>query len=196
MKVKLVLILLTLMSADAYGQAEAKFELAMGVGTDIARFSSTYRNDHSFSASICYYLTTEWGVALYVGQQQYSPEGAVRLDSKTPQFGKTLNLLLVEGRYLIPTKLKVLNPYVSVALGYVRSGSSTGGYYTVRIQPADTVFHGAQTGEFFLGQLSPGIEVRPFSFLGLFAEIQILFPSNVDLCPGRIAGRVGIGVIF
>ncbi|MCX6133237.1 MAG: hypothetical protein NTU47_05410 [Ignavibacteriales bacterium] len=196
MKVRHVLLLLTLTSAGVYGQVAGKFEVAVGVGADIARFSPTYRNDHSFSASICYNLTNEWGVALYFGQQQYSPEGELQLDSKTPQFIKTSKSLLVEGRYLIPTKLMVLSPYVSVALGYVSSGSSQAGYYIVRNHPVDTVFHAAQTGGVFLGRLSPGIQIRPFSFLGLFAEMQVLIPSDVDLCPGRIAGRVGMGIIF
>jgi hypothetical protein len=201
MRSRFVLLFLALMSASVLARQEGKFEVALGTGADIARFGPLFKNNRSFSASIFYNLTDESGVVLYLGQQQY---GLDRLSSdhqgfvggKPPQAGKTVTSLLAGGRFFIQSKLKFLNPYVSVAFGYAKSVSSGEGYYVVSHMTNDTAFHRIPSGHFFLGHLAPGIQVRPVSFVDLYAELQIVMASDVDLSPGPIAGRIGIGVIF
>jgi hypothetical protein len=201
MRFRLVLLFLALTSASAFAQRESKFEAAMGIGTDIVPPAGVFKNQRNLSASICYNLTDQWGVALYLGQQVYRLDGLTSaharfLDGRTPQVSRTATSLLVAGRYFIPSKSKGLNPYVSVGLGYAKSVSSPEGYYVVGFVPPDTVFEHVETGQFLLGLLSLGIQVRPLSFFDLFAELQAPFASNIGLSPGPIACRIGIGVVF
>ncbi len=201
MRSRLILVFVALMSASALAQQAAKIEVEVGIGTDIVRYSTLFKNDHNLSASICYNPTDEWGVALYLGQQVYRLDRPTSdhqgfVGGRTPQVNRTVTSLLVAGRYFIPTVSKVFNPYVSVGLGYAKSVSSPEGYYVVNYIPVDTVYYQVKSGHFLLGLLSLGIQVRPVSFFDLFAELQIPVASNLDLSPGPIACRIGFGVTF
>ena len=201
MRSRLVLFLLVFISASALAQREGEFEVAMGIGKDLVPPPGVFKSDRNLSASICYNLTNEWGVVFYVDQQDYrldhlTSEHEHFLDYRTPTLVRTVTSLLIGGRYFVPNKSKVLNPYVSLALGYAKSVSSPDGYYVVSPIIQDTSFNRVQSGHFFLGLVSLGIQVRPVSFFDLFAELQTSVPSSVDLSPGPIACRIGIGVIF
>ena len=188
------------MCPGVFAQRESKLEVALGIGTDIIRSSLTFKNDRSLSASLCYNLTDRWGIVLYLGQQAYSfdrlsSDHETYLDGTKPQLSKTVTSGLLLGRYFIPTKLASVSPYVSFGMGCSKSVSSAEGYYIVNFVK-DTVFVRTGSGQFFLGLLSLGIEVEPVSSLNLFAELQLALPSDRDLYPSAIAGRIGIAVTF
>lgn len=200
MRYELVLFFLTFMGASVLAQQEGKFEVAMGIGTDIARTSTIFKNDHNLSTSICYKPTNEWGMALYFGQQVYSLDRLPSqhenfLGGRTPKVIRTVTSLLVGYRGFIPGESKIFSQYGSVALGFAKSVSSPEGYYYQHMSD-DTLFNQIKSGYFPLGLLSLGIQVRPFSFFDLFLELQTSIPSNLDLSPGLIAGRIGVGVLF
>jgi hypothetical protein len=201
MRSGLVLVILALMSASAFAQREGKFEVAAGIGTDLVYSTIPFTNHHNLSASVCYNLSNEWGVALYFGQQVYSVE---RLNSehesflggRTPDVNKTVTSLLVGGRYFIPTESKVADLYISFALGSAKSVTSAEGYHVVNGMSGDTVYYRVQSGQFFQGLLSLGTQVHPLSFLNLFAELQMRAGSEQENYLEAIACRAGIGVVF
>jgi len=200
MRSGLVLVMLALMSASALAQQEGKFEAAMGIGTDIVSPAGVFKNHRNLSASICYDLTNEWGVFLYLGQQDYrldhlTSENEYFVGYGTPTLKKTVTSFLVGARNYISGKSGVISPYGSVALGFAQSSSSPEGYSFVALVQ-DTVYQRVRSGHFLLGLISLGIQVRPVSFLDLFAELQVSPTFDAGLSPGPLGGRVGIGVIF
>jgi hypothetical protein len=200
MRYSLMLLGVVLVTVSALAQQAAKFEVAIGAGTDIIYTSTLFKSDHNLSVSICYKPTDESGVALYVGQQVYSldrlsSEHEVFLGGRTPQIKRTVSSLLVGYRGFIPSKSMVFSQYGTVALGFANSVSSAEGYYTTGV-PSDTVFNRVPSGYFLLGFLSFGVQVRPISFIDLFAELQTSIPLNIDLSSGLLSYRVGVGVVF
>jgi len=201
MRSKLVLFCLTLMSASAFAQREPTIEVTMGIGKDLVPPPGVFKSNQNLSMSVCYKLTDEWDVAVFLGREEYklyrlTSENQSFLDGQMPQVSRTVTSILAGGRYFIPSKSKILHPYFSIALGYGKSASSRGGYYVLDVMARDTVFYQVQGGHFLLGLVSLGAQVRPLSFIVLFAELQASVASVWDLSPGPIAGRVGIGVRF
>jgi hypothetical protein len=200
MRSRLILSFVVSMSAGALAQQTARFEVAIGAGRDIIYTSTLFKNEHNRSASIFFSPVGEWGVFLSFGQQVYTldrlpSEHESFLSGRTPQIYRTVSSFLIGYRDFLPSQSRVFKQYGTVALGVAKSVPSAEGYYFTAISP-DTSYNQLKSGHFLLGVLSLGIQVRPLTFIDLFAELQTSIPLNMDLFPGLIAYRVGVGVMF
>jgi len=200
---RLTVLLLLVSATFTVLPAQESHELALqvGIGIDIVPSSMMFRNDHSRSATISYNIADDWGITFYLSQQDYSLD---RLNSdhvsfvggSKPDVGMTVTSFLVGPRWYIPSRWKAMHPYVSVLAGYAKSAPSAQEYYLVTSMNNDTSYQHISTGDFFLGLLSGGIEIRPLSFVNMFAELQVVIPSSIDLSPGFVGGRIGLGLAF
>ena len=201
MRLTVLLILVSATFTVAQAQQAPRFALQIGIGTDIVPRTAMFKNSGNRSVCISYNITGDWGLALYLSQQDYRLD---RLNSdhvsfvggRKPDVGMTVTSFLVGSRWYVPSKWKAIHPFLSALAGYAISAPSAQEYYLVTSGNTDTSYQRISTGDFFLGLLSGGIEVRPLSFVSTFADLQVLIPSSVDLSPGFVGGRVGVAITF
>jgi hypothetical protein len=196
-----VLAVLALVTANVLAQQQPKFEVTVGIGTDIVPSSGVFKNHLNLSASLDYSLTEKWALFVCLGQQDYRLDHLTSahqhfLDYRTPSLAKTVTSILVGGRNYITNRSAVLVPFTSVALGYAQSTSSPEGYIYVQPMYKDTVYQRVRSGHLFFGHVSLGIQVHPMSFIDLSAELQVSIAPEYDILPSPLAGKVGLGILF
>ena len=205
MRYRLIVAIILLLSAHVFAQQAGKFELQVGTGLEILDYSSGaeashgWSTDRNLSASALYDLTDHSGMILSLRHLHYSFDTGISHGTQiyfgygTAGIERDVNMAHVGYRLILSNQSKTFSQYGSVALGIAHSVSSTGGYY-YGYGGVDSVYHALKSGNTIVGMISFGVQAAPLSFLHVFAELEIPIPFSVDLVPGPIALRVGVGI--
>ena len=202
----LILTVVSLLSGHVFAQQAGQFELQVGTGLEISNYasraeaSSGWSTDRNLSASALYDLTDHTSLILSLRHLHYTFSTDIEhgLSSYygygTAGIERDVKMAHIGYRLILSNQSKTFSQYGSVGLGVAHSVSSTPGYYFGIPNYMDLDYTTLKSGYTTVGLISIGVQAAPFSFLHLFAELEIPIPFRVDLVPGPIALRGGVGI--
>ena len=198
MRLRLVIALTLLVTSQAFAQKAGKFELQVATGTVLFRFSDEFSTTRYLSTSAIYDLTDNSGIVLSYHHLAYTFDKQFHDNTwfdagGTPAIQRSLNMVLIGYRKLGPNASGIISSYGSASFGLAHSVTSPSGYYYGSVGN-DSSYKTLGAGYTIVGLMSLGVQITPCSFMHVFADIEIPVPSNLDLFPGGITLRGGVGI--
>jgi len=164
-----------------------------------AQASDGWSSQRNLSVSGLYDLTDRSAIMLTFSHLEYTFDLSIQHGTRN-YFGygesgiqRNANMVQVGYRLYQSNKSKSFSQIGSVAIGVAYSVPSTAGYY-YGMENYDSSYTSLKSGYALVGMISYGVQYAPFSFLHLFAQLEIPISGSLDLFPGPIALRGGVGI--